>query len=218
MYNGFAALHPSLCPTGWHVPTSTEWDQMVTFLGGVSVAGGKLKHAGFQYWEQPNTGATNSSGFSGLPGGFRSNVDGNFQYKGFRGGWYVTVAGNDLAFRFLSWDLESAGSGVVPANGGLSIRCMRTASPVQEPPVHLLPSKIYPNPASDFVTISWPAIKKGNICETIVSDRLGRQIRRVALTEQETEMDVSDLKPGFYLVSLLRDGAVITSAKLVVAD
>ena len=67
----------NICPSGWHVPTDAEWTTLTTELGGESVAGGKMKSIGTAYWNSSNTGATNESGFSGLPGGFR-NVDGSF--------------------------------------------------------------------------------------------------------------------------------------------
>ena len=67
-----------LCPTGWHAPSDAEWAAMSTFLGGDTVAGGLLKSTGTiegstGLWYAPNTGATNSSGFTGLPGGSRIN-------------------------------------------------------------------------------------------------------------------------------------------------
>jgi len=57
-----------ICPTGWHLPTDAEWSTLTTYLGGESVAGGKMKDVG-SYWYPPNTGATNSSGFTALPAG-----------------------------------------------------------------------------------------------------------------------------------------------------
>ncbi|MFN6072835.1 MAG: fibrobacter succinogenes major paralogous domain-containing protein, partial [Bacteroidota bacterium] len=59
----------NICPSGWHVPTDAEWTTLTTELGGESVAGGKMKSIGTAYWNSPNTGATNESGFSALPGG-----------------------------------------------------------------------------------------------------------------------------------------------------
>jgi uncharacterized protein (TIGR02145 family) len=58
-----------VCPAGWHIPTNIEWTTLSTYLGGYSVAGGKMKEAGTAHWISPNTGATNESGFTALPGG-----------------------------------------------------------------------------------------------------------------------------------------------------
>ena len=65
-----------ICPTGWHLPTDAEWTVLTSYLGGESIAGGKMKttgtiEAGTGLWYAPNNGATNSSGFSALPGGYR---------------------------------------------------------------------------------------------------------------------------------------------------
>ena len=77
LYNWTASL--TACPQGWHLPSDSEWDVLVNYLGGDNVAGGKMKEAGTAHWNSPNTGATNESGFTGLPGGFRSNY-GYFYY------------------------------------------------------------------------------------------------------------------------------------------
>ncbi len=76
-----------LAPTGWHVPTDTEWTTLTTFLGGESVAGGKMKSTGTTLWQSPNTAATNESGFSGLPAGYRSTI-GSFNNVGGNGYWW----------------------------------------------------------------------------------------------------------------------------------
>ena len=65
-----------ICPSGWHLPTDEEWTTLTDFLG-ASVAGGKMKETGTIHWQSPNTGATNESGFTALPGGYR-NTGGNF--------------------------------------------------------------------------------------------------------------------------------------------
>jgi uncharacterized protein (TIGR02145 family) len=78
LYNWYTTLGDTLCPTGWGVPTDAEWTTLTTYLGGESVAGGKMKTIGTAYWESPNTGAINLSGFSALPGGYRNNFGGSF--------------------------------------------------------------------------------------------------------------------------------------------
>jgi uncharacterized protein (TIGR02145 family) len=75
LYNWFAVNTGKLCPIGWHVPTDEEWTVLSDFLGGADVAGGKMKTTGTEYWNAPNEGATNESGFNGLPGGYRYGSD-----------------------------------------------------------------------------------------------------------------------------------------------
>lgn len=69
MYNWYTVNTGKLCPAGWHVPSDDEWTLLTDFLGGEPVAGGKLKS--ITYWNSPNTGATNETGFAALPGGVR---------------------------------------------------------------------------------------------------------------------------------------------------
>jgi len=70
IYNFYTATDSrGLCPLGWHIPTKAEWTTLSNYLGGNSVAGGKLKEAGTIHWQSPNTGATNESGFTALPSG-----------------------------------------------------------------------------------------------------------------------------------------------------
>lgn len=75
LYNWYAVKLISLYPPqGWRVPSSADFTQLQTYLGGASVAGGKMKKEGLAYWASPNTGATNESGLSLIPNGFRSIV------------------------------------------------------------------------------------------------------------------------------------------------
>jgi uncharacterized protein (TIGR02145 family) len=76
-----------VCPTGWHLPSDAEWTELSDYLGGESVAGGKLKETSTTHWESPNTDATNETGFTALPGGYRDN-DGIFYYIGDFGSWW----------------------------------------------------------------------------------------------------------------------------------
>src|SRR5262249_47959916 len=96
LYNWYAVNDPrGLAPAGWHVPSDAEWDTLATHLG--SNAGGKLKdtgtiEAGTGLWHAPNTGATNKTGFTGLPGGYRPNYGtGTFYYIGSYGYWWSST-------------------------------------------------------------------------------------------------------------------------------
>jgi uncharacterized protein (TIGR02145 family) len=87
-----------VCPTGWHLPSDAEWTELTDYLGGEWVAGGKLKatgtfEAGTGLWYDPNTGATNETGFTALPGGFR-NFDGAFVFIGNYGHWWSATESN----------------------------------------------------------------------------------------------------------------------------
>ena len=95
IYNWYTVNTGKLCPSGWHVPTDAEWTTLTTWLGGESVAGGKLKETGTNHWVSPNTGATNTSGFTALPGGGRSN-SGSFDFIGIYGYWWSSTE-NDIS-------------------------------------------------------------------------------------------------------------------------
>jgi uncharacterized protein (TIGR02145 family) len=132
LYNWYAVADPrELCPTGWHVPTDSEWDTLVNYLGGSSIAGGKMKtigdlQSGTGLWQSPNTGATNSSGFSGLPGGYRVD-NGNYSFIGDFGHWWSsTPNGTSNAW---DWLLYYDSGYVFSSNAnkrlGFSVRCIK---------------------------------------------------------------------------------------------
>ncbi len=114
------------CPSGWHLPSYDEWTILSDYLGGILVAGGKMKETGTEHWNSPNTGATNSSGFTGLPGGYRYPI-GYFDDLGFRGmSWSATEVGSTEArYRNLGYVHEALGHGNYYKEGGLSVRCLK---------------------------------------------------------------------------------------------
>jgi uncharacterized protein (TIGR02145 family) len=115
-----------LAPTGWHVPTDAEWTTLTTFLGGASVAGGKMKATGTSSWRTPNTDATNSIGFTGLPGGF-CFTDGTFESIGDFGFWWSSSedVATDAWYRYLVFLSGSAGRDKNGKTVGLSVRCLK---------------------------------------------------------------------------------------------
>jgi uncharacterized protein (TIGR02145 family) len=128
LYNWYAVSDPrNVCPTNWHVPTDGEWTVLTDYLGGESVAGGKMKSTGTQYWQDLNTGATNESGFSGLPGGNRNNNDGSFNALGGNGYWWsASESGAEGAwFRFLNYLDADIYRYSNFKRFGFSVRCLR---------------------------------------------------------------------------------------------
>jgi uncharacterized protein (TIGR02145 family) len=89
LYNFYTIADPrKVCPVGWHVPTDSEWITLSAYLGGEFVAGDKLKEVGTTHWNGSNIGATNESGFTGLPGGIRSVDYGSFINISQNGYWW----------------------------------------------------------------------------------------------------------------------------------
>jgi len=130
LYNWYA-INPAtngnkqVCPTGWHVPTDTEWTTITTFLGGQSVAGGKMKSTGSQYWISSNVGATNSSGFSGLPGGARFTTGDFYSIGKFSYWWSSTEYSNfNVINRYLHYDDKNVSRGNYFKSSGYSVRCL----------------------------------------------------------------------------------------------
>jgi len=127
LYNWYAVNDPrGLAPTGWHVSTDDEWTTLSTTLGGDAVAGGKMKVAGTTRWTTPNTGADNSSGFAGLPGGIRDN-NGTFSNVGYNGYWWSST-GEDATlawYRFLFYNSGNILRWGFNKRHGFSVRCLR---------------------------------------------------------------------------------------------
>jgi len=127
LYNWYAVNDPrGLAPTGWHVPSDAEWTKLSTGLGGDAVAGCAMKETGITHWKSPNDGATNSSGFTGLPGGFRYGV-GPFRSVCDYGYWWSSTE-DSTSF---AWHhaLLSVSGGIarlfIEKRYGFSVRCLR---------------------------------------------------------------------------------------------
>ena len=125
LYNWYAVTDiKGICPTGWHIPTDSEWTNLANFLGGEGLAGGKLKST--TNWKTPNRDATNEVGFSGLNGGIRG-YDGTFaflRYGGFF--WSNTTYDTGNAWtRALDYDSGNLGRDYENKLNGLYIRCLK---------------------------------------------------------------------------------------------
>lgn len=126
----------NIAPEGWHVPTDEEWKELEMALGmnqeaadgtGLRGAGigGKLKETGTAHWESPNTGATNESGFSALPGGYCS-TSGHFNNMGNEGCfWSSTESSSSAWFRALKYDFSEVNRNILDKQYGFSVRCVK---------------------------------------------------------------------------------------------
>ena len=115
-----------ICPSGWYIPTDTDWTILPDYIGGVGVAGGKMKETGTAHWNSPNTGATNSSGFTALPGGCR-HTGGYFVSLGFTGFWWTATEDSSTTAYGLSlyYDYEYVYHDHYSKDYGFSVRCLR---------------------------------------------------------------------------------------------
>lgn len=131
LYNWYAVTdNRNICPTGWHVPTSGEWITLASYLGGENVAGGKAKETGTTHWLSPNRGATNETGFTGIPAGLRLNSsDIQFINIGYSGNWWSTSSVNGLGADLFSVDWASdwglSNEPQIYKVSGLSVRCLK---------------------------------------------------------------------------------------------
>jgi uncharacterized protein (TIGR02145 family) len=120
-----------ICPPGWHVPTNGEWTALTGFLGGLSVAGGKMKstgtiEAGTGLWYSPNAGATNESGFTAVPAGYRRTF-GGFNEIGSNG--YLSCSSETTQVHAGTQIIHYSGSSVttnpMSKDYGFSVRCLK---------------------------------------------------------------------------------------------
>ena len=133
LYNWYAVSpttngNKNVCPTGWHVPTDGEWTKLTDYLGGVAIAGSKLKEVGLSNWSYgPNTDANNSSLFTALAGGFRTNDGGSSVYLGQYATWWTINESNSTWawYRSLTCNGGAVAGYDYPKIVGMSTRCLK---------------------------------------------------------------------------------------------
>lgn len=131
LYNWYAVNTGKLCPVGWRVASDQDWFELTLNLGGDAIAGGKLKAPGTDYWAAPNTGATNETGFTAMPGGSRYvgkvMVNGAFYGLGTGGRWCSSTEYSSIEVYTVSISYNSSlcASFHNDKRFGLSVRCIR---------------------------------------------------------------------------------------------
>lgn len=127
LYNWYAVVDSrNIAPAGWHIPSDAEWQTLIDYLGGNNVAGGEMKEAGTFHWSNPNTSASNESGFTGLPGGDRG-YGGSFSYMGGIGNWWSSTEYSTMNawYIYLSSSNAAVNKEYNPKYSGYSVRCIK---------------------------------------------------------------------------------------------
>jgi uncharacterized protein (TIGR02145 family) len=126
LYNWYAVNAGNLAPSGWHIPSETEWVTLFNYLGGESVAAGKLKESGVTRWQSPNTGATNLVGFTALPSG-GCDQNGIYYGLGTNGNWWTSTTDNASTVKII--DMGNNYVNIIrhsyPYRYGMSVRCVK---------------------------------------------------------------------------------------------
>jgi uncharacterized protein (TIGR02145 family) len=127
LYNWYALSDSrNIAPIGWHVSTDAEWTTLTSYLGGETGAGGKLKETGTSHWASPNTGATNQTGFTALPGGARF-YNGPFDFFEYTGCWWTSTEGSTSSAWGISMYYNDGNKPRTnfPKYYGFSVRCVK---------------------------------------------------------------------------------------------
>ena len=128
IYNGRTIKSDKLCPTGWHIPTLEEWQTLIDYAGGDSIAGLSLKEQGNEHWTTFNKNVNNKYGFTALPGGYR-DIYGEFKGINHLGIWWTSTNEDStplLWFISISRyfeNVDKASFGQV--SDGYSVRCVK---------------------------------------------------------------------------------------------
>jgi len=202
LYNWHTINTGKLCPTGWHVPSDAEWATLINFLGGINVAGGKLRESGTTHWDGPNTGADNSSGFTALPGGVR---DINGDCNGGYGYWWSSTTFDSNSSWFVETFYLDATCSKDKMNKklGMSVRCLKDDATSVNTVSIIEAFHIYPNPANDKIHFY---TDKGTVSYVIICDMQGKQVINMRI--DSNSIDISSLPKGLYLVKIITSGNI----------
>ena len=203
LYNWYTVNTGNLCPAGWHVPDTTEWSALITYLGGDSVAGEHLKEVGTAHWLSPNTGADNSGGFTALPAGCRYGDNyGVFSDIGnYAGFWVATKSFADYAwYHDINYLKTNIYNGVSYDGNGFSVRCLKDMETGINENDYFRNFKIYPNPAGSLFTIEGATLQNAMLSINNMVGELVLQKRQ--LSNGKNEMDISNLSKGIYIIKV----------------
>lgn len=207
LYSWYAATDSrNVCPTGWKVPSLSDWEVLAQQLGGDSIAGFSLKETDTFHWNTTTAEVTNSSGFTALPGGFRGNSYVYLNLGMFAHFWSTDQVGFDLIFKRGHMIKLSAANGVVDYGVGLgscgsSLRCLYDES-LGEQPTFIQENELFPNPANQTVTVRFSDKVSGTLYLTAAD---GKVLEEHPF-HQNLVLNVSHLTAGTYFLKVANAG------------
>jgi uncharacterized protein (TIGR02145 family) len=208
LYNWYAVNdNRKIAPEGWHVATDSEWNIMEKFLdNSVDTAisgwtgtdiGGQLKMTGTEYWGDPNTGATNSSGFFALPAGYRG-LNGTFLGERTSGNWWTATNNTTGAWkRYLSNTSSQVYRYTDYMKYGFSVRCVKNSITGIEDIYNKNKIQIYPNPAIDKLIINCGDRQE---VQLKIFNMMGDCLMQNILTDGTNDIDIIFLSRGIYVI------------------
>ncbi len=213
LYDWDAAMNYSVveqaqgvCPNGWHIPSDDEWSQLADYLGGSSVAGGKMKQVGLEHWKAPNTAATNESGFNALASG--EYDDTHFQLLNeYFVAWSSTQSNANFAkYRYLSYDDGAMHPYSYYKSFLYSVRCVKDQS-LGIDKTTSLGLKVYPNPVDYLMYLDQE--KDDKIEKSVqVFNQQGKEMMHFMWSGKQHAEDMGVLEPGIYLLKIVNKGEV----------
>jgi len=225
LYSWYAAMHDSteegvqgVCPCGWYIPTNRDWTRLENYLGGPSVAGGKMKEEGTEHWFPPNTGSTNSSGFTAIAAGeFYINI---FQFmKEYALFWSSTEVSSTVAReRFLAYNDDACFTYDWNKSAKYPIRCIKNSvTSIENESLGVKEFELfqnYPNPFNPTTSISFQ-IPSSSSVTLKVYDVLGNEISTLVSEEKpagsyKVEFYANKLNAGFYFYQLKTENYIET--------
>ena len=209
------ALRKQLAPLGWHVPSDGEWTILSAYLGGVFGAGGKMKSTS-TLWMAPNTDATNSSGFSALPGAFKSsdtqNLIGIFSHF-----WCMSeLNANSALFRYLFYNHGDLLISNDIKQNGMSVRCINNIA-LNNQSFNSNSFNIYPNPAKEQFTIDFTNNSNVINWNYKIVNTLGQELINGVLNSHPNIIQLNNIKEqGVYLVKIYDNSNTLVDTKKII--
>ena len=217
------ASRKSLAPSDWNVSSVTDWSLLLNYLGGSSVAGGKMKSTGniqdgTGLWMSPNTDATNLSGFTALPGGYRPTNTIGQNLTG-TGHWWCSDYLAPFAANFfqLTWTSGAVVNSTWDSRTGISVRWVKNSIMGNDTFINQL-FNIYPNPAKDQLTIDWNNKTYLVGYNYKIINALGQEVHYGVLNSQQNIIQLNKINSqGLYFINIYdSSNALIETKKIII--